>query len=682
MRMEHIYTAYLDNFNEINIYFSIISYGGISKSFYIEDENHNQISLTIIESKLIDTYYVYTCSFEGAINFGSQYHVFHEHARKTPLIFAEIVKQPLFDELFYYDANDLGSVYTKKETTYKVWAPTSYKVWLQTNDIMYKMNRDAKGVYSYTLFEDMLQEEYLYYVEVNGQVYETQDPYEKACSANSKKSVVYQSQAMLNARSLTRQEHYCDAIIYEASVRDYATLGTFNSLLEDKLIEYVKELGATHIQLLPITDFGSVDDLDVSKYYNWGYDPISWMSLENSYSSDVHNPQQVSKDVKRFISKAHEQGLRVNIDVVFNHMYDLDDSPLQRCVPYYYYQYDKDRGYSNSSACGNDVDTQASMCSKLINDSCLYLLNEFDIDGLRFDLMGIIDIQTMNEIATATQQLKPDFMMYGEGWDMPSFLDQDQRATIRNQAHMPNVAHFSDRFRDILKGGTMESNHVEFGYLLGDTTKIFKAMNVLGASTQTIGDYNLFDNPNKAVNYVECHDNQTSWDRIDSIMDVPTEEKKKYHKLLLGTVLLSQGIPFIHGGQEFARTKGGLHNTYNTRDEVNHINWNRLKENKDIYDYVKTIIKLRKKFDGFRKNNVQDLHHNISYESIYEIAIKYKIETSTEHIMVIINPTKLVLEIDVDKEFDVLYHDDNKQIYNGKIVLAVIGIVVLYKSKQ
>lgn len=681
MRTTQMYAAYLDNFNEVNIYFSTLSYGGISKFFYIEDENHKQFELTILDVKLIETYYVYTCSIQGTLEFGKQYHVFHEHARKTPLIFSEVVKQPLFDQLFHYQGNDLGANYTKEETTFKVWAPTSYNVWLQLKDTMYQMKREDKGVYTYTIHENILHEPYLYYVEVNGIVNKTQDPYAKACTTNSKKSVVHESKKTLNEIRLKKQNSYTDAIIYELSVRDYSSKNTFNSLIEEKIVEYVKELGATHIQLLPITDFGSVDDLDIKKYYNWGYDQISWMTLENSYSSDVEDPIQIIRDVKEFIRKSHQLGIRVNLDVVFNHLYDLDASPLHCCVPYYYFQYNKEQGYSNASGCGNDIDSLRTMSSKLIIDSCMYLIKEFDIDGLRFDLMGILDIRTMNELTKACQNIKSDFMIYGEGWNMPSYLPEDRRATIVNQDYMPNIAHFSDRFRDILKGNEMQVEPKDLGYLLGDTSKIFKAMNVFGASTQCVGNYPMFDSPIKALNYIECHDNQTSWDRIDEVMDISLEDKKKYHKLLLGACILAQGIPFIHGGQEFARTKLGLNNTYNTSDVINHIDWKRLDKNNDIYKYVKCMISIRKKINGFRINNIYQLHSSVTYETIYDIALVYKIEDDKDDVKVIFNPTNTMLEIEVESKYQLLYHDENKGIENGKLVLPKIGLVILYKYK-
>ncbi len=682
MRKQEIYAAYLDNFNVVTIYFSTMSYGGISKLFYIEDEHHHQMPLTIVKEVTEGGQRIYTCSIEGTIEFGKQYNVYHEHARYTPLQFAGIVKQPLFDDLFYYAKNDLGANYSKCATTFKVWAPTSYKVWLEVEGAMYAMQRGDRGVYAYTINENILHASYLYYVEVNGEVYATQDPYAKATTLNSKRSVIVQSEKILNAHRKIRLNTYSDAIIYEMSVRDFSSKGTYLSLIEDGVIEYIKDLGVTHIQLLPIHDFGSVDDANINTFYNWGYDVISWMTLENSYSSQVHNPIQVIKDAKTFIQAVHKQGINVNVDVVFNHMYDIEQSSLHKCVPYYYYQYDPIRGYSNASACGNDIDSTRMMCSKLIVDSCEYLLREYDIDGLRFDLMGILDIRTMNEIAKRCQSIKPKFMVYGEGWNMPSFLAENQRATIQNQEFMPNIAHFSDRFRDVMKAGTMDANKNEVGYLLGDTSKIYKAMNVLGAATQSIGEYPLFNNPNKSVNYVECHDNQTSWDRINDIVHGSEEDKIRYHKLLLAGVILSQGIPFIHGGQEFARTKKGLHNTYNTSDAINHIDWKRLVEHKEIHDYVKRLIQIRKTNEVFRLDNIQDIHQGVTYETVYEQALKYKIIDAREEMIVFFNPTRYPLCIDAIANYSVIYHDDEQVIFDDKMVIPAIGLIILHRKKQ
>ena len=690
MRKTDYFEAYLDNMNEVTIYMSLMSYEGHSHFFYLEDEDHHQIPLKIEDDIILDRYHKYECSFEETITFGKQYHVYHEFARCTPLLFAEVVKQDAFDEMFYYDGNDLGSTYTETKTTFKLWAPTAYKVFveIEQNDCinMVEMQRKEKGVYEVCVEADLLKASYVYYIEVNGMVNKSLDPYAKACTLNSKKSVVVDpSKVKAKTYPLPKMESYCDAIIYEVSIRDYTTRGTIESFIEKgkySILNYIKSLGVSHIQFLPLMDFTTVDDLDIPRFYNWGYDAHQWMCFEKSYCRDVYDPEQSLFDMAALVEACHEEGLRVNMDVVFNHVYDIKESPLQKSVPYYYFQYNRDKEFSNATMCGNDIDSKAKMCRKLILDSCEYLVKTYHIDGFRFDLMGILDIDTMNEIVHRCQTINPDFMIYGEGWNMPSYLEEEKRASLYNNEKMPKVAHFSDRFREVTKGSTSIENIGDLGYMLSDVSKIYQCMNVLGASTQNIGDNQLFMSGENVVNYVECHDNMTSWDKINMSMHINHSHKKAYHMLLLASVMLAQGIPFLHGGQEFARSKRGLANTYNAPDEINKIDWQLANKNQSIVQYVKELIEIRKTYSCLRISDAKKIQENVYYEAIEESVLAYFTKDENDALAIYFNPTIETYSITPPEGFEMIFYNQIiKAEESEHFEINPQTVVILHKKK-
>lgn len=689
MRKKDYFEAYLDDMQSVTIYLSLLSYKGVSDYFYLEDEDHNQIPLIIKDDIILNGYHKYECVFDEDIIFGKQYFVFHEYARKTSLIFSNVVKSETFDEMFFYNQQDLGSTYKKSATTFKLWAPTAYKVYIEimkdNTCSMIMMQRKDKGVYEITINEDLEDASYLYYIEVNGEVHSSLDPYGKACTENSKRSVVVDTTKIcLKEYPLPKMESNCDAIIYEASIRDFTTRGTIESFVKgnQSALSYIKNLGVTHLQFLPLLDFASVDDLDIPKYYNWGYDANQWMCFEKSYCRDVHDPKASLLDMASLVNACHEQGIRVNMDVVFNHVYDLKDSSLQKCVPYYYFQYNVENEYSNATMCGNDIDSTRKMCRKIIVDSCLYLAETFGVDGLRFDLMGILDVDTINEIVKKCKMINPSFMVYGEGWNMPSYLDENKRAAQNNAAQMLEVAHFSDRFRDTVKGSTSIDQISDLGYLLSDTSKIYKTMNVLGASTQNIGDNQLYVNADQVINYVECHDNMTSWDKINLAMHVNQTTKKSYHQLLMASVILAQGVPFLHGGQEFARTKQGIANTYNVSDAINKIDWRLANKNQNMIQYVKELIEIRKQYSCLRMHQGEKVQKNVVYEAIQESVLAYYVHDENDELAIYFNPTNINYKITPKSEYAMIFY--NQKIKEEKCEMFEINpqsVVILHKKK-
>lgn len=286
-------------------------------------------------------------------------------------------------------------------------------------------------------------------------------------------------------------------------------------------------------------------------------------------------------------------------------MFDRFTSSFENIVPYYYFRMNQEGKISNGSYCGNDFDSTRKMGRKFVLESIEHWMNFYGIDGFRFDLMGILDVETMNQVADLVEDLDPSAMVYGEGWNMPTQLAEDKKATMMNQDQMPKISHFNDFFRDTIKGGSMEDEARLKGVCLGDLKFLPKVTTLLSGSPLNADKKTLFDTPVKSVNYVECHDNQTVFDKMMAC-DIPESEKSTRQKLMIGMVMFSQGIPFIHAGQEFLRTKGGDHNSYMSSDEVNHMDWSRTETHSDVVDYLKAAIEIRKSYDVFRQTTFSD----------------------------------------------------------------------------
>lgn len=662
MRQHKYYEAYLDDFDKIIVYMSRNSYDGVSNKFYLKD-NMGRVSELHIQS--IETtqnnYNKYTLNTYEPLEIGNEYYVVHQHARAEVLEYAAIVKTARFDEMFYYDGDDLGYTYTKDQTSFALWAPTAYRVKLEIrkHDVVYtyEMKREEHGVFRYAVLENLENATYVYLVRVNGVWNETIDPYGIASIENSRRSAIIDPQKIrCRDYPLPEMNSACDAIIYETSVRDFTIQkgigvnygGTFRGFVEENDItkeqctgfSYLKSLGITHVQLMPVMDFGSVDELYPKMHYNWGYDPVQYRTLEGSYSCDPINPYERMFDFTKLVEQCHKNGIRVNLDVVFNHVYDKENSSFDKTVPNYYFQMNEQGDFSNGTYCGNDVDTKRRMCRKYIVDACVFMVRMYHIDGLRFDLMGILDVDTVNEVYMKCSALNPDFMVYGEGWDMPSFLDQRERASIGNNDRMPFVAHFSDRFRDVIKGRT-NTNEVNIkGYCTGAVYLIDIMKNCLSGSCTHVGMEPMFVHPRNAVNYVECHDNMTSWDKLKECCKEDSKEVRiAKHKMLIAAVMVAQGIPFLHSGQEFARSKHGLPNTYEESDEINKLDYQRKNQYEEIVAITRALIAIRKEHPVLRYSTREEVAEHVSFEDIQQKVLIYKIRDEQDDMIIMFNPT-------------------------------------------
>ena len=537
-----------------------------------------------------------------------------------------IVQTKEFDEDYCPDINTLGSFYQKSKTIFRTWSPYSEACFVVINDEPYRMTYLEKGVYEASIKGDL--EGYRYHFEVvrNDEHISFKDVFSYSNAKDSNDSYVIDTKKLI-FKNISIQE-VRDPIVYELSVKDFSSdinapfknKGKFISFLEEGLtikdkpigVDYIKSLGISHIQLMPINNF----DLDGGEY-NWGYNPLDLNVFYNDYI-DGNDPYSSIYEFRALVDKLHELGLHINLDVVYNHLYKIVKSDFAKMLPYYFFRYKEDLSPADGTFCGNELRSEAKFLREYLRLIVERLINIYDIDGLRFDLAGIIDIETMNYLVNSVHALKKDFMMYGEGWNMGDVLDEKERTTIEN-ADKINFAFFNGNYRDNLKG-PYDKKYTK-GYLLGNKEKEESIKDGL------TGSYGLGLNPSQTINYIECHDNYTFFDKVNNF-DFNNETKKNICKSGLAIIMMSKGIPFIHAGQEFLRTKSGADNSYNLSAEINKIDWHLMIQNSDVVDYFKELI-------NFRKKHPELINENSSFSYYYDLLIY-----SISNIDIFINPTE------------------------------------------
>ena len=467
---------------------------------------------------------------------------------------------------------------------------------------------------------------------------EVPDPYAKSVGVNGKRAMVVdlddtdpvdwskdKSPALANPT---------DAIIYELHVRDASIAvnsgiknkGKFLGLTEQGTknteglstgLDHLKELGVTHIHLLPFYDFYSVDESKPEKLqYNWGYDPLNYNVPEGSYSTNANDGVTRIRELKELVKTFHQNGLSVVMDVVYNHTMLTEDSYFNQLVPGYYYRQTPDGKFSNATACGNETASERPMMRKFMLESLQYWVKEYHVDGFRFDLMGVHDIATMNLIARELRKIKPDILLYGEGWTAGASPLPDSLRALKKYAYkLDNIAVFSDDIRDGIKGSVFR--HEENGFASGrpgmeESIKFGIVASVKHPQVDyTKVNYSkapYANEPSSTITYAECHDNHVLWDKLAiSAKNATEDERKEMHKLALSIVLTSQGISFLHAGTEFLRSKKGHENSFNAGDSINAIDWSLKTKNKDVFEYVKALIKMRKEHPAFRMKTAKRL---------------------------------------------------------------------------
>lgn len=673
---DRLFFAYLDGMNKIAILLPNTYHHGVSDRFFIEVEGEKTQQLSIQEIIHLGKDTKYICHLENEFEIGSQAWITDTNGGKTDLQIGSVIRTQAFDQKFFYEGNDLGVTFSYDKTVFKLWAPTAAIVKLkltspQDNESQeYVMDRNKKGVWSVEIPGNLEGSLYTYILKINRIWREAADPYATAVTANGKYGVICDlEKTRVPKPKLPNLPSPVDAIIYETHIRDFtihpasgvsdnkkgtylgaAETGTTGKDGKSTCLSYVKDLGVTHIELLPFNDFEGVDELNRNKEYNWGYNPLHFNVPEGSYSNDPNDPNARIMELKTLIRSIQNEGIRVIMDVVYNHVYIREQSSFEKIVPGYYFRHDQFGMPSNGTGVGNDIASERLMVRKFIVDSVAFWMKEYQVDGFRFDLMGIIDVETMNEVRKTVDEIDETAVIIGEGWDLNTPISSEQKANIRNQKRLTKIGQFNDWFRDSIKGSTF--NLYDRGYALGNEHYYEAAKQVLAGS---IGieksSQGIFLEPVQTVNYVESHDNHTLWDKLE-ICDQYTDPaiSQKRHRLATAMVILAQGIPFLHSGQEFFRTKNGNGNSYRSPDEVNWLNWDRKVFYQENIDYIKGLIEIRKSHQGFRLPSAKAIRNHLNFLDISKPCIGYFLKEVGQYgkwrsILVLYNPTAQLEEI-------------------------------------
>ena len=678
----------------------------------IEDGVAKEVPL-IVKEKTSTSLVEYELKLVNPLVLGHDYKLSDERYQTTSISTLPLLEADFFDEAFTYDKHDLGMTYFKSHTEFRLWSPLASKAkviyTLKNKTYEEEMVRLDKGVYFASIKGNLENATYLYQVVIDGEVRVAPDPYAVASTQNSTHSVVVNLEKTrtipFNFEFLPEFKRYTDAIIYETSVRDLTIYpdtdvehkGRFLGVVEKGRrsksgalvgLDHLVKLGITHLQLLPIYDFATVDETDPLRLYNWGYDPAQYNVPEGSYASNLEDPYSRIIDLKTMVSELHKCGIRVNMDVVYNHMYDQKKSPFEILCPGYYFRKDKNGKLSNGSFCGNDLDSTKPMVRNFIVDSCLYWIKEYGIDGLRFDLMGILDIDTMNIILEKCKELRPDFMIYGEGWNMPTFLDDSKKAMMGNASKLKGIAFFNDAFRDITKGKTGESEEALKGFLLGQENYIEGFKFVYMGSSMDYCFAPMFETFAQSINYVECHDNATLYDKIQVACQSESHEQRLKRVVLINEVImLSYGIPFIHMGQEVGLTKYRMHNSYCSGDRYNQYDYQKLTDRKWMVKCMNDIIQIRKMCPFLRYENVEDIKGLFRFENLdnggllIDFIDQEKI-APYKSFKIFINPSVRTIYYDLQDYYRVLFNEAGKlkdEMYSQSLMINGLTVVIVAK---
>lgn len=557
-----------------------------------------------------------------------------------------------------YDGDDLGSTCAAGFTSFRVWSPAATDVQLVLYGdgiVEHPMGADRGGTWTASIDGDLHGVEYLYRACIDGAWRDSIDPYGRASTINAGRSVVVDLSRTNPARWTTDKPVFSgeavDAVLYELHTRDFSIgpatgvseqhRGKWLALTEHGTqtpsgnrsgIDPIRELGVTHLQLLPIYDFGSVDERDAGQY-NWGYDPVQYNVPEGSYATDAANPFTRITELKQTIQSLHDDGLRVVMDVVYNHVFDAGSFSFEQLAPGVFLRRNADGSLGDASACGNEVASEHPMVRKFIVDSVQYWAREYHLDGFRFDLMGILDVETMREVRSALDDIDPSILVLGEGWSMGNLLPESAKADVNNAEALPRIAFFNDVLRDGLKGSVFE--HAERGYVQGNLASRIEVLDGIVGNvrfSESIGGNWGEIAPGQAVNYVEAHDNLTLADKLDvSMPDATVDERARAFRLATSIALLSQGMPFLHAGQEFMRTKHGDENSYAAGDQVNAIHWEQRVDRFELVEYVRGLIALRKAHPAFRLRSADDIRHHLRFLDTAPEVIAYALDGVHSH---------------------------------------------------
>lgn len=606
-----------------------------------------------IEHENIKIYYLTTLH---ALDLETDYLLYDQDRNACELGYGHIVRSSKFDKLYRYDAQDLGANYSKTKTIFKLWAPISKQVFLVLEGSPHAMTKETSGVWQLELIGDLEGQSYHYLHKVNGQWVAIHDPYALSSKANSGDSYIIDPKKLHQPRRANKQLPISQAIIYEMSVRDFSwqkeagftNRSQFLGLTESPEVEgltlgmdYIKQLGVTHIQLMPLYDFGSVDENKPQAVYNWGYDPVQYNVPEGSFSSQPNDPYARILELQETIQAYHDADISVIMDVVYNHVYHAEQYAFEQIVPGYFYRYNEHGMRTDGTFCGNDVASERSMVRNYIKQSLRQWTQLYGFDGFRFDLMGILDSETMRQISDELTAIHPNIYLYGEGWKMATGLDFDQLAHQYNAAQLENIGFFNDDYRDTFKK-----------ILLNPCALVEKQLHEKVQCLLAGSRNSHFLSPQQSLNYIECHDNATAFDyfHIEKPEWTP-QQQKRAASFALQLVLISQGVAFIHSGQEFFRTKEEIDNTYNIPDRINHFDWERAIHYKEHIQFIQDLIAFRKANPVLSSDSYHDINNQIDFYWLTEFVLRYQVQTTKGVIQFIINfaDTEFIYEKEPEK---------------------------------
>lgn len=699
----------------------------------IEGEVAEVFTVTGAEGKLemkevtVGEQFSYLISMENPLDLTQSYQIVFE-GNEYPIVMPNIYSTDTFEKEFTYTGTDLGAVWSSEKTTFRVWAPMAEAVTVNlygsgtegADDLIeqIKMQANVNGTWIAEKEGDLNGTYYTYVVSTNGTEVEACDPYARTTGVNGKRAMIINlastnPKGWENDKNPHAGKNYTDAIIYELHVRDLSSdessgisnVGKFLGVIETGTttktgistgLDHMKDLGITHLHLLPSYDYGSVDETQLDKaQFNWGYDPVNYNVPEGSYCTDPYNGEVRVKEMKQMVQGLHENGISVVMDVVYNHVYNASEFCFNKIVPGYFTRIDEDGKYSNGSGCGNDTASERAMVRKYIVDSVKYWADEYHIDGFRFDLVGLIDTQTINEIVEEVHKDHPDVIFYGEGWTMETSVTKEGyvMATQLNSTETPEFAYFNDTLRDALKGSVFETS--EKGYVSGEE-------GLEETITQCfLGAADWCKSPSQTINYASCHDNLTLMDRIArSTLNDTREDKVRMNHLSAAIYMTAEGIPFIHAGEEMLRTKlkaSGEYdeNSYSSPDSVNSLKWDTLNEEEyqNTYHYYKGLIAFRKAHPALRMTNAEDVAANITaVEGLDANVTAFDIKggangDSAAGMFLIFNPNKEETTVTLpDGVWDVYINGEKagtevlETITDGKVTVAPISALVLVKG--
>ena len=607
---------------------------------------------------------------------------------------AQTVKAQTFNEVSY----------SPKATTFSlVTAPEVKKVNVLISDadnneaqLVKSMKRVGAGKWQLTVKNDLKGKYYLFGVYNNAQPDLTPGVFAKAVGVNGQRGAIIDLKDTdpegWSEDKRPELRNPVDLVIYEMHHRDFSidyssgikNKGKFLALTEPKAIEHLKRLGVNAIHILPSFDYASVDESQPDKpQYNWGYDPLNYNVPEGSYSTNAADPKARIKEFKQMVQALHKAGIRVILDVVYNHTCSIDGSNFQKTYPGYYFRHRPDGTYSDGSGCGNETASEKPLMREFMVESVKYWVNEYHIDGFRFDLMGVHDIETMNLIRAELNKIDPSIYVYGEGWSAGSCAyPQEKLAMKANSRQLNGIGAFSDEMRDALRGPF--SDDKKGGFLAGmpNCEESIK-FGIAGAIDHPQVDMTKVNyskaawtnEPSQMIAYVSCHDDMCLTDRLRAtVPNISDDELIRLDLLAQTAVLTSQGVPFLLSGEEMLRDKKGEHNSFRSPDSINRFDWNNLKRYPQVFDYYSKLIALRKAHPAFRMGNAEEVKKNLVFLDAPEGVVAFQLKNnaggdSWKDIIVVLNANKTERAINVPEG---LY---TKVLANGKVDENGLGIM-------